>query len=210
MSKTGYTIQFRAHPSWYARRNDNTTYARLSLAIPLLCLASSAAQADGTFFQLDLGAPTADAVLAATRGKMSYGANYSNYESGWSAGIHVTRDFAIEDFGTLKIGPSLGTSDEVKGIKLGGKIILERYQPTNFGFLFLSAQYNTNENDWFTLAQIGNAQGLSVDLTAGGSDNYSEQSVAVNYRLNGGPTSFRGGYRFDAKEVFIGVSVNTY
>jgi len=28
--------------------------------------------------------------------------------------------------------------------------------------------------------------------------------------LDDGPTSLGGGYRFDAREVFIGMSVNTY
>ena len=171
---------------------------------------ATGARADGTFFQLDLEPDAADAVLGATRGKMSFGANYSTFESGWSVGAYATRDFTIENVATIKIGPSIGNSDASNGLDFGAKLIVERYLPTDFGFVFMSGQFNTIENDWFALAQIGNGKGLSVDLTAGGSDTYSEQSIAVNYRLDDGPTSLRGGYRFDAQELFIGMSVNTY
>lgn len=181
----------------------------LSLAGSLPWIATRA-EADGTFFQLDLAPLTSDAVLSATRGKLSFGANYSAYETGWSAGLHVTRDFVIPDLATVKIGPSLGGNDADSGVELGVKIIVERYQPTDFGFVFLSGQYNTIQNDWFALAQIGNGRGLSVDLSAGGSDTYSEHSVAVNYRLGDGPAGVRAGYRFEAEEVFVGLSINTY
>ena len=182
----------------------------LMLCASALLSAATGARADGTFFQLDLAPNASDAVLGATRGKLSFGANYSTYEDGWSAGVHVTRDFAIKDVATIKVGPSLGSSDESNELTLGAKVIVERYQPTDFGFVFMSGQYNTIENDWFALAQIGNGKGLSVDLTAGGSDTYSEQSIAVNYRMDDGPTSLRGGYRFSAREVFVGMSINTY
>ncbi len=168
------------------------------------------AEADGTFFQLDLTPQASDAVLSATRGKLSFGANYSAYETGWSAGVHVTRDVAVPNLGTVKIGPSLGHNDADSGVEPGVKIIAERYEPTGFGFVFLSGQYNTIQNDWFALVQVGNGRGLSVDLTAGGSDTYSEHSVAVNYRLGDGPAGLRAGYRFEADEVFFGLSVNTY
>ncbi|EIE48729.1 hypothetical protein AL036_20170 [Salipiger aestuarii] len=176
----------------------------------LLFGTASAVQADGSYFQVDLAPDTSDVVAAATRGKLSFGANYSSYENGWSAGSYLARDFAIEDFGTVKIGPSLVISDARDGMGLGAKLIGERYEPTSFGFVFLSAQYNTIDNDWFALAQIGNGQGHSVDLTAGGSDLYSERSLAINYRLGDGPVSLRGGYRFEAEQVFMGLSVNTY
>ena len=180
------------------------------LAWAMTALSPITVQADGTFFQLDLAPNASDAVLGATRGKFSFGANYSTFEGGWSAGLHATRDFVIEDVATVKLGASLGSSEALSGVKLGGKIIVERYQPTDFGFVFLSAQYNTIANDWFALAQIGDGEKFSVDFTAGGSDTYNEQSIAVNYRLREGPTRLRVGYRFDAQEVFVGLSVNTY
>lgn len=180
------------------------------MLVGLLCCAAGGASADGTFFQLDLAPETSDAVFGATRGKMSFGAGYSAYESGWSAGAHVTHDFVLKDIGTLKFGPSLGGNDTTDGVELGAKVILERYEGSEAGFVFLSGQYNTIANDWFALVQIGNGTGLSVDLSAGGSDTYSEQTIAVNYRLDDGPASLRGGYRFDAQEIFVGFSINTY
>lgn len=176
----------------------------------LLTGAFTAVHAEGSFFQLDLAPNTSDVVAAATRGKLSFGANYSSYKDGWSLGGYLSRDFAIEHFGTVKIGPSIGTSDARDGLAAGVKLIIERYISTESGFIFLSGQYNTIDNDWFALAQVGNDRGLSVDLSAGGSDTYSERSFAVNYRLGDGPVSLRGGYRFLAEEVFLGLSVNTY
>lgn len=176
----------------------------------LTALAPITVQADGTFFQLDLAAHASDAVFGATRGKFSFGANHSTYEGGWSAGLFATRDFVIEDVATIKLGASLGSSEAIDGVELGGKIIIERYQLTDFGFIFLSGQFNTIDNDWFALAQIGDGRKISVDLTAGGSNTYSERAVAVNYRFRDGPTRLRMGYRFDADEVFVGLSLNTY
>ncbi|WP_332872532.1 hypothetical protein [Pontibaca salina] len=176
----------------------------------LLIGSAFAVQAEGTFLQLDLASNTSDAVVAATRDKLSFGANYSSYKGGWSAGTYLLRDFAVENIGTAKIGPSLGTSAARRGLSVGIKLVVERYQTTSYGFAFLSGQFNTIDSDWFALAQLGNGQGLSVDLTAGGSDFYSEHSFAVNYQLDDGPVSLRGGYRFKAEEVFLGLSVNTY
>jgi hypothetical protein len=187
-----------------------TPLAAILLSAGLLALAPAGAQADGTFFQLDLGRTTADAVLAATRGNLSFGANYSTYEGGWSAGVNATRNFAIPQVATLKLGPSLGTGEGEEGLELGAKIIVERYQPTGFGFAFLSGQYNTIANDWFALVQLGNAKGVSVDFTAGGSDSYSEQSIALNYRVDEGPLYLRASYRFEAQEAFVGLSINTF
>lgn len=183
---------------------------RVRLLAAALCLVASGAAADGNFLQMDLGPDTADTVVAATRGKVSFGGIYSTYEGGWSAGGNVTRDLQLGDVATLKIGPSFGIGDATEGVALGGKLIVESYRPTGFGFVFLSGQYNTIANDWFTLAQVGNGQGLSVDLTAGGSDTYSEQAAALNFRLNDGPVSLRAGYRFQAESIFFGLSVNTY
>lgn len=203
------TIRLRARAG-AVRQALCTALCPAILAASLGAVAPAMAQADGTFFQLDLAPNASDAVLGATRNKLSFGANYSRYEDGWSAGLHATRDFVIQDLATVKLGASLGSSEATNGFELGGKIIVERYQPTAFGFVFMSGQYNTIENDWFALAQIGDGEKLSVDFTAGGSDTYSEQSIAVNYRLRDGPARLRVGYRFDAQEVFLGFSVNTY
>ena len=181
----------------------------LLLASTFLCLATGA-RADGDFFQLDVAPNAIDAVLGATRGEISFGANYSFFRGGWSMGAYATRDFALGNVATVKVGPSIGSTSGANGLDFGAKIIVERYQPTDFGFVFLSGQFNTIDRDWFALAQIGNGKGLSMDLTAGGSKFYSEQSVAVNYRLDDGPASPRGGYRFTAREVFVGLSINTY
>lgn len=168
------------------------------------------AEADGLYFQLDTAARASDAVFSATQNKIGFGANYSSFQSGWSAGLNVTRDFTIRNLATVKVGPSFGTNSASTGVEIGGKIVVERFEPTDFGFVFLSGQYNSIENDWFALAQFGNGRGFSIDLTAGGSDTYSEQSVALNYRLGTGPAGLRAGYRFGADEVFVGLSVNTY
>ena len=187
-----------------------TTCSLICSVAGLWFATASGVKADGYFLQLDLASETSDFVVAATRGNLSFGANYTSYEGGWSLGASVTRDFAIENVGTIKIGPSIGTSEERDDLAFGAKLVVERYMPTSFGFVFLLGQYNTIDDDIFALAQVGNGKGISIDFSGGKSDTYSEQSVAVNYRLGDGPVSLRGGYRFEAEEIFLGVSLNTY
>ncbi|OWY05287.1 hypothetical protein B6V75_03965 [Thioclava sp. F1Mire-8] len=170
----------------------------------------SPARADGTFLQADLGTNTSDAVFAISRGKVSFGANFSDYEGGWSTGAVVTRDFALGEIGTLKVGPSIGRTLSDDNWRLGVRAGLEHYSPTRFGHVFLLAQYNTIDQDWFALFQAGNRSGLGLELSAGGSDTYSERTIAVTQKIGDGPVSIRAGWRAFAKEAFVGLSINTY
>ncbi|OOY06038.1 hypothetical protein [Thioclava sp. F28-4] len=172
--------------------------------------AGSQARADGTFLQFDAAQNTSDTVFSMSRGKVSFSANFSDYDGGWSTGAAVTRDFALGGIGTLKVGPSIGRTLDDDNWRLGARVGLERYTPTSFGHVFMLAQYNTIDQDWFALFQAGNRSGLGLELSAGGSDTYSERTIAVTQKIDGGPVSIRAGWRALAKEAFVGLSINTY
>ncbi|WP_188790666.1 hypothetical protein [Salipiger pallidus] len=176
----------------------------------ILVLVAPDARADGFFFQLDRTTSTTDAVVAGTRGAFSFGLNRADYDGGWSAGAFVSRDFVLDGVGTLKVGPSIGTSDGDAGVDWGARVVAERYQPTDFGFVFVSAQYDTIDSSWFSVAEFGGTDGLSISVTAGGSDTYSDQTVSLNRKVGDGPFTVRTGYRFESEALFVGLSVNTY
>ena len=49
-----------------------------------------------------------------------------------------------------------------------------------------------------------------MELSRGGSDDYTETTLAVSRRIEGSPISLRAGWRFDGEEAFLGFSVNTF
>ncbi|TNF16419.1 MAG: hypothetical protein EP320_02030 [Rhodobacteraceae bacterium] len=168
------------------------------------------ARADGVFFQVDAAQNTSDTVFSMTRGKVSFGANFSDYEGGWSTGASLSRDFVVDGIGTLKIGPSVGKTLSEGNWRLGAKVAVERYTPTAFGHVFVLAQYNTIGQDWFALFQAGNKSGFGLELSAGGSDTYSERTVAFSKKIGDGPVAIRAGYHVFAEEAFLGFTINTF
>lgn len=178
----------------------------------LSLLAAAPARADGTFLQFDLAPEASDGVAAITRGRINYGLNYSKYEGGSSGGGSVTYSFPIEGAGTFKTGPSvtrsLGDGDET--FRLGLKASYEQYVPTDSGFIYYLGEYNTIDHNWFAVIQFGMTPKLSMEFSAGGSDNYDAATFGISHKIGNSPYSFRAGYKFIAEEVYIGLSVNTF
>lgn len=188
-------------------------------AVTMVCgicpLWASTAHADGEFLQLDLSGSTSTGTLSIARGPLTYGASAVSYEGGSTYGLSATYQLPVaQQFVTLRFGPALGyvKEDGADGsFEAGVKLVAERYIPTDFGSVFLLADLNSIENSWFVLAQLGLSRpGVSFELSHGKSETYSETSLAIAKRFGDGPTSLRAGYRFDAKEVFVGLSVNTF
>lgn len=190
----------------------------LRCALGLMLLAGPAA-ADGEFLQFDLSEKTTVGVASIARDAFSFGGAYVDYDGGRSLVLHALYAVPLGEGSsptTVRIGPSLGFIDEdvVSGgpdAELGLKLAVERYQPTAFGGLFLLADMNTIDSAWFALAQAQlSGPGISVELSAGGSDSYEETTLAVSRRFGTSPVSLRAGYRFDADELFLGLSYNTF
>ena len=180
-----------------------------------LALTASGASADGEFFQLDGSVSTATATASVARGPFAFGASAVRFEGGHAYGLSAIWQLPLEtSFVTVKVGPSLGLvrdGDRDDGVELGLKIVAERYLPTDFGSVFLLADLNSIDSSWFVLAQFQLAgPNLSIELSHGESETYSETSVALSRRLNGGPVSLRVGYRLESREAFAGISINTF
>lgn len=186
-----------------------------ALSFSAFLLLSSPALADGEFVQLDLSETTSSGTLSIARGPLTFGASAVFYEDGRTYGLSAIYKLPFaDDIATLRLGPALGYVEEDgagDSLELGVKLVAEKYIPTDFGSVFLLADLNTIETSWFVLGQLGLAKpGLALELSHGQSDTYSETSLAIAKRLGDGPTNLRAGYRFDAKEVFLGLSINTF
>ncbi|KIN72608.1 hypothetical protein [Sulfitobacter guttiformis] len=158
---------------------------------------------------------TSAGTISIARGPLKYGASAVSYEDGSISKLSATYKLPIgEQFPTLRLGPALGyvKEDGADGsVKTGIKLVAERDIPTDFGSVFLLADLNSIDSSWFALAQVGLPKlGLAIELSHGDSETYSETSLAFAKRLGDGPTSLCAGYRFDADEVFVGLSINTF
>lgn len=191
--------------------------ARRAILATILACAPIAefARADGSFLQADVSPSGADAVGTVTRGRLSFGASYNDFDGGSAAGMSLTHAFPLRDVATLKIGPAVSiTRDDDEGYegpRAGLKLSLDRYSPTSFGSLYLLGEVNTIDSAWFALVQTGiGDSGYSFEASRGGSDTYDEATLAVNKRLGDGDISLRAGWRIIAEEAFVGFSVNTF
>ena len=190
-------------------------FAVAGMVCGILAFGASAAHADGEFLQLDLSETTATGTLSIARGPLTYGASAVSYDGGRTYGVSATWQLPVApQFVTLRIGPALGhvMKDGADGSSEAGiKLVAERYIPTDFGSVFLLAELNSIENSRFVLAQLGlSAPGAAIELSHGESETYSETTLAVAKRFGDGPTSLRAGYRFEAEELFVGLSINTF
>ncbi len=189
----------------------------LSTAAFLVAMASvSGARADGTFAQFDLSETTASGVFTKTVGSFSFGITAVDFSGGSRQGLNVLYKLPLSwGIATVKLGPSYGRvkldTDASAQTEFGAKVAVERYTAMSFGSVYLLAEMNSVDNAAFVLGQMGlSAPGMSLEISYGESDSYSETTFAVSKRISDGPVSLRGGYRFRAEEVFLGVSVNTF
>ena len=178
----------------------------------------TAALSDGEYWGVDLSDSTTGGVLSASRGPFTFGAGFTDYEDGVSAGVSLSRQIpwdALPEGASLSAGAALGFSFDEEGdlseTEVGATANLQRYIGTDWGFVFLQGNVSTISRAFFLQAQIGfNDPDISVGLSRGGSTEYQELTLAVSKPLGDTPVSLRGGYRFFAEEWFIGFSVNTF
>jgi hypothetical protein len=170
--------------------------------------------ADGEFAQLDVSASTTGGVASVQRGSLTFGGVVTIPDGDPSATLSATQalNLPVSWAPTLRVGPALGLSGEdLADVEAGLRLSAERYTGTDWGSVYGLADLGTIDRSWFILGQVGLAKTrLTFELSHGASDEYEETTLAVSRRLRDSPVSLRSGYRFDAGEVFIGVSVNTF
>ena len=174
----------------WPNRAFSSGVAALILTFPPLL-----AHADGEFWAIDVSESTRSGVLSASRGKLTFGADVTDYGS---AGLSLTRripfDFGIEGL-TLSAGPALGLSgDDLSEVELGLTGSAQRLVVTDWGSYFLQASFGTISRNFFLQAQATfEGSDLTVALSRGGSTEYDETSISVSKQLNNGPVSLRAG-----------------
>lgn len=182
----------------------------LSLGLPW----ALPAMADGEFFQLDY-APGASSVSASVvRGPFGFGLGWSDFEFGSAVSANATygvRVPVLGDGAIIRFGPSL-RFDEEDQFDLGVKAVFERWSPTSWGSVFVLTDFNTIQNEYLLLGELSHAaSGLSASLAMQGGDaNFQENTLVVGYGIPQSRVRLRLGYRFDAQQVLVGFSVNTF
>ncbi len=191
-------------------RDLNAFVVALLMGLPL----ALPAMADGEFLQLDY-APGASSVSASVvRGPFGLAFGWSDFESGSAVsanatyGVHVPM---LGDGALIRFGPSLRL-DEEDQFDLGVKAVFESYSPTSWGSVFVLTDFNTIQNEYLLLGEVSHAaSGLNASLAIQGSDeDFQENTLVVGYDIPQSRGRLRLGYRFEAQQVLLGFSVNTF
>lgn len=170
------------------------------------------ARADGEFLQLDVSRSTSVAVLSVARDPYSVATSLVDDGEDRRLALTGSRALLLGAGWTARLGPTVALTrdDDGTDTEAGVALAVERYTPTSFGSLYLLGEASSIDRSWFVTAQAGFARGWGLELSRGGSRTYDETSLAVTRRLSGTSVSLRGGYRLDAGDVFVGLSVNTF
>jgi hypothetical protein len=175
---------------------------------------ASPAFADGEFSQLDLSQNTQNFSSTISRDAWSIGGNAAKYDGGRSGSIHLTYGVPLGDIATAHVGPTIGlqTPDNSEtDYDIGVFAALDRYIAAGFGGVYGLAQASTIDDAWFVLGQFNFTNGgFGLEISSGGSDSYSETTIALQKQLSGTPVSLRSGYKLDTEQYFIGFSFNTF
>jgi len=189
-------------------------FQTIAIAAALAAGGAGRAPADGEFAQFDLSPDTFTGVLSAERGRFSLGTVYSDYEDG--SDLNLTLSYALplgdpQRPVTLRVGPAL-QYERLETWKAGVRVVAEHYRPTSFGSLFLLGEVSTIDRAYFGLASLGlRDPAVTVELThQGDDDGYRGSALAIVKPLAGTDLSLRAGYKFEAGEVFVGMSINTF
>lgn len=189
-------------------------WASVARLATLLVAGPAPGWADGEFAQLDVSASTTGGVASVQRGPLTFGGVVTIPDGDPSVAFSATQalNLPVSWAPTLRVGPALGLSGQgLEDVEVGLRLSAERYIGTNWGSAYGLVDLGTIDRSWFILGQVGLAETqLAFELSHGASDEYEETTFAVSRRFQGSPVSLRAGYRFDADEIFVGVSVNTF
>lgn len=184
-----------------------TFFAGMVITVP-------AALADGEFFQFDLAPNSSTMVGSVVRGNSSTTLALSLYDDGGSLSINTTYSIGVSDLGEgalIRVGPT-ARRDQAGASDLGAKVVFERWSPTDWGGVFLLADYNTIQSEYLFLAEASNGgSGLSASIAAQGDDDgFRENTLTLGYDIPLSELRLRLGYKFESEVIAFGISVNTF
>lgn len=183
----------------------------LSLAVGA---AATPALADGEFLQLDGSDRSLSFVATAERGRFAYTLGRSDYAGGydWNAAVTAKAEVPLGKGNlVLRLGPTV-QYDSTDTWRFGAKVVAEHYADFGTGGVFLLGEYNTIKNAFFIMAQPQwYASGIGAEFSYQGNDTgFREETVVLSYRVKQSKVRLRLGYKFEAEEVFAGISWNTF
>ncbi len=172
------------------------------------------ASANGEFFQLDFAPGESTVVGSIVRGPFGAALGWSDYINGSAFSANITYSVAIPALGdgALLRGGASSRLDQDGDLSMGAKVVFERWTPTDWGGVFLLADYNTILSEYLALAEVSHSRsGLNASFAVQGGDNgFRENTLVVGYAIPESRMRLRLGYRFEAQQAFIGFSVNTF
>ena len=196
-------------------RCANAHLRRACVAALSLSLASTLpAMADGEFIQGDYTSGASAVVGSVVRGPVGASIGWSEFEGGSAANANVTYGLSVPALGdgaTFRFGPTVRL-DQDNRLDLGVKVVFERWSPTDWGSVFVLAEYNTILKEYLLLGELSHAHsGLSGSLAIqGGANGFRENTVFLGYSIPETPYGLRLGYRVNARQAVIGFTVNTF
>lgn len=193
------------------KRNFPRCWTDFVAAALLIAGGPTAARADGEFLQFDYAPGQSSATASMQRGRMTVALGWSEYDTGHATSLWLNRGYQLDGPVWFRVGPSLRV-DESGDARWGLRGALERFTMSETQTLFLLVDVNTIQREFQVLGQIGHIpSGWAGEMAFQGNDSgYREVSVAVSYRLGDGPFRLRAGYRIEAAQPFIGLSLNTF
>ena len=170
--------------------------------------------ADGEFFQGDYASGGSSVVGSIVRGPFGVALGWSEFDNGNALSANVTYGLSVPALGdgaTFRFGPT-ARLDQDDNLDLGVKVVFERWAPTDWGSVFVLADYNTILNEYLLLGEVTHANsGLSGSLAIQGGDNgFRENTIVLGYSIPQTPFGLRLGYRFKARQAVVGFTVNTF
>lgn len=169
------------------------------------------AVANGEFLQVDV-APGASSVTGTVRrGRVTLSLGWSEFEVGHATTVWGNYGFPLAAGAWLRLGPSLRI-DNTSRVDLGLRAGVERFSMGERTTMFLLAEFNTVQREYLALGQIGHrGTGIAGEISLqGGRAGFRERSIAMSYRLGESPARLRIGYRFNARRIFAGFTINTF
>jgi len=194
----------------YSTRLRLTSVAAISLFIA----SALPAMADGEFFQGDYASGASSVVGSIVRGPVGASIGWSEFDDGNALSANFTYGLSVPALGdgaTFRFGPT-ARLDQDDNLDLGAKVVFERWAPTDWGSVFVLADYNTILNEYLLLGELTHANsGLSGSLAIQGGDNgFRENTFILGYAIPQTPFGLRLGYRVNARQAVIGFTINTF
>jgi hypothetical protein len=189
-------------------------YSAATLVVATM-MSAGFAHADGEYWAMDVSENTRGGVLSVTKGKVTFVSTVTDYGDGVSAGVSLTQrlpfEHGIEGL-TLAIGPAIGFGGgDLSEVEFGVAGSAQRYVPTAWGSYFWQASVGSTNRSFFLQAQATLSEPkITVALSRGGSTLYDETTLSISRQWGESNVSLRTGYRFQAEDLFLGFSVNTF